>query len=161
MTPIQKILIRRSVAGLLAISALLARWPILQPASFAWSRALAALAIRRKGIGPAADLPALGRAWQQGFPSPKQVPVEAVTADTVLARIETPCPLRGSGRTQACWRMMEYDRAVARAAGGQFIVLQSQAEPGITVCRVALRGTDAAIDDLVPAHIRAPEMPIS
>lgn len=161
MTPFQKILVRRAMAALLAVSALLARPTRLQGVSFAWSRWLAARTIARKGIGPANDLPGLGLAWQRGFPSPKQVPIEGVTANTVLARIETPCPLRGTGRTEACWRMMEYDRAVARAAGGQFIVLQSQAEPGVTVCRVALRRMDASIEDLVPAHIRAPETPIS
>jgi hypothetical protein len=160
MHPLHKILIRRAMAGMLAVSALLARRAWLQPASFVWSRGLAALTVRRKGIRPTADLAALGQAWQRGFPSAKQVPITAITADTVHARIETPCPLRGSGRTQACWRMMEYDRAVVHAAGGQFVVLQSQAEPGVTACHVALRRADASIGDLQPAHLRAPD-PIS
>lgn len=153
----QKFITRHFMGAMLALSAVLARRVGLQPLSFAWSRALAGLAIRHKRIGPAADLHALGRAWQSGFPSARQVPIERVTEDTVYARIETPCPLRGSGATAACWRMMEYDRAVARAAGGQFVVLQSQAEPGVTVCRVALQRTAATTTDLVPAHIRAPE----
>lgn len=157
MSPIQKTIIRHFMGAMLALSAFLARRAGLQALSFAWSRALASLAIRRKRIGPAADLPALGRAWQSGFPSARQVPIERITGDTVYARIETPCPLRGSSATAACWRMMEYDRAVVRAAGGQFVVLQSQAEPGVTVCRVALQRTAAATTDLVPAHIRAPE----
>ena len=161
MTPLRKVAIRQFMASMLAVSALLARWAVFQPVSFGWSRLLARLATGRKNIRPAADLPALGRAWQQGFPSARQVPIETVTADTVYARIETPCPLRGSGRISACWRMMEYDRAVARAAGGQFIVLQSQAEPGVTVCRVALRRAGTMTDDLMPAHIRAAERPIS
>lgn len=144
------------MTGMLALSAGLARRPRWQPLSFAWSHWLARQAVRRKHIGVAASLPALGRAWQQSFPSARQVPIEAVVGDTVYARIETPCPLRGSGNTAACWRMMEYDRAVAAAAGGQFVVLESQAEPGITTCRVALRLKGSALDDLVPAHIRAP-----
>jgi hypothetical protein len=156
MTRFQKTLIRRTMAAMLAASAVLARRPALWPLSAAWSRGLARLTIRRKGLGPAPDLAALGAAWQRGFPTARQVPLEAVTADTVYARIETPCPLRGSGNTEACWRMMEYDRAVAAAAGGQFVVLQSQAEPGISVCRVALRRSGVALDDLLPAHIRAP-----
>jgi hypothetical protein len=53
--------------------------------------------------------------------------------------------------------MMEYDRAVARAAGGRFVVLESQAEPGVTACRVALRLAGASLADLIPAHLRAPE----
>lgn len=157
MSPIQKIIIRRFMAAILALSAALARQAGLQTLSFAWSRVLAGIAIRRKRISPARDLEALARAWQSGFPSAKQVPVDRITGDTVYARIETPCPLRGSEATVACWRMMEYDRAVVRAAGGQFVVLQSQAEPGVAVCRVALRQAGVAADDLIPAHIRAPE----
>lgn len=159
MTPIQKFLIRRGMAALLAVSAGLARHPMLWPVSRAWSRWLAAMTIQRRKICQASrQISDLGMAWQQGFPSPKQVPIEAVTAETVFARIETPCPLRGSGRTAACWRMMEYDRAVAAAAGGQFVVLQSQAEPGVTLCRVALRMAGAEMSDLIPAHVRAPEV---
>lgn len=134
----------------------LARRPPLQRLSFAWSYWLARQVARRKRIGPAHSPAALTAAWQRGFASSKQVPVEKVTGDTAYARIMTPCPLRGSGDTAACWRMMEYDRAIAAAAGGQFVVLQSQAEPGVTACRVALRLGGSALDDLVPAHIRAP-----
>ncbi len=159
MTPIQKFLIRRGMAALLAVSAGLARHPLLWPVSRAWSRWLARNAIRRNKICQTSrQISDLGTAWQSSFPSPKQVPIEAVTAETVFARIETPCPLRGSGRTAACWRMMEYDRAVAAAAGGQFVVLQSQAEPGVTRCHVALRMADAEMSDLIPAHLRAPEV---
>lgn len=157
MSPLQKTIIRRCMALMLGLSAALARRPALQAVSMCWSRALAGITIRRKKIAPVRDLEALARAWQSGFPTAKQVPVERIAEDTVHARIETPCPLRGSGATVACWRMMEYDRAVVRAAGGQFVVLQSQAEPGVTVCRVALRPAEAAADDLVPAHVRAPE----
>jgi hypothetical protein len=145
------------MATLLAVSAGLARPPMLGPVSRAWSRWLAQTTIRRKKICQTSrQIFDLGTAWQSGFPSAKQVPIERVTTDTVFARIETPCPLRASGRTAACWRMMEYDRAIAAAAGGQFVVLQSQAEPGVTQCRVALRRTGAEMTDLVPAHLRAP-----
>lgn len=158
MRPLQKMAIRQGMALLLAVSAGLARHPGLWPVSRGWSHWLAGLTIRRRKICQVSrQISDLGTAWQQGFPSPKQVPIEAVTADTVFARIETPCPLRGSGRTAACWRMMEYDRVVAAAAGGQFVVLRSQAEPGVTSCRVALRRSGAAIDDLLPAHIRVPD----
>lgn len=157
MSPLQKSIIRHGMAALLGVSAALARHPGLWPISRAWSHWLARKTIRRRKICQTSrQISDLGAAWQQGFPSPKQVPLEAVTADTVFARIETPCPLRGTGRTAACWRMMEYDRAVAAAAGGQFVVLQSQAEPGVRVCRVALRRAGEATDDLVPAHLRAP-----
>ncbi|QDO97906.1 hypothetical protein FNB15_11795 [Ferrovibrio terrae] len=143
------------MAILLAISAALARRPAFWPVSRAWSHWLARTTIRRRKICQVSrQISDLGTAWQQGFPSPKRVPIEAVTADTVFARIETPCPLRGTGDTAACWRMMEYDRVVAAAAGGQFVVLRSQAEPGLTSCRVALRPASASTEDLVPAHTR-------
>jgi hypothetical protein len=157
MHPLQKILLRHGMAALLTFSAGLAWHAALWPLSRTWSRWLAATTVRRKKICQASrQISDLGTAWQRGFPSPKQVPLEAVTADTVFARIETPCPLRGSGRTAACWRMMEYDRAVVAAAGGQFVVLQSQAEPGVASCRVALRRAGADMADLIPAHLRAP-----
>ena len=158
MTPLQKFLVRHGMTALLTVSAGLARPRILGPVSRAWSRWLAQTTIRRKKICQTSrQISDLGTAWQAGFPSAKQVPIERVTADTVFARIETPCPLRGSGRTAACWRMMEYDRAIAAAAGGQFVVLQSQAEPGVTQCRVALRLAGAEMADILPAHLRAPE----
>lgn len=158
MIPRRKHLLRHGMATLLTVSAALASRPALWPVSKAWSRWLARMTIRQKKICQTSrQISDLGTAWQRSFPSPKQVPIEAVTPDAVFARIETPCPLRGSGRTAACWRMMEYDRAIAAAPGGQFVVLQSQAEPGVSVCRVALRMAGAEMSDLVPAHVRAPE----
>jgi hypothetical protein len=155
----QRFFIRHGMAALLAVSAALARYPALWPVSRAWSRWLARNTIRRQKICQTSrQISDLGRAWQSSFPSAKQVPIEAITTETVFARIETPCPLRGSGRTAACWRMMEYDRAIAAAAGGQFAVLQSQAEPGVRHCRVALRMAGAEMSDLIPAHVRAPEI---
>ena len=140
--------------AMLGISAAMARrsdaW------SRAWMRRLARATVRGKRIVPAPDLAGLGAAWQRGFPSAKQVPIRSVSGGTVMAEIQTPCPLRGSGDTVACWRMMEYDREIARAAGGEFVVLRSQAEPGVTVCQVALRRTGADLSDLVPAHLRSP-----
>ena len=84
--------------------------------------------------------------------SRKQIPITAVTSDTVFAEIHTPCPLRGTGDVHACYRMMAFDREVLRKANGQFIVLQSQAETGNTFCKVAMRPVGADTADLVPAH---------
>lgn len=155
MTPLAKTLIRAQMALLLGISAALARRPRLWRVSRAWSRNLAALAVRTRGVRRAADAAELGQQWQRSFPSPKQVPVDRVADGMAYARITTPCPLRGSGDTHACWRMMEYDRAVARAAGGDFVVLASQAEPGRAYCEVALTMPERGAA-LVAAHQRAP-----
>ena len=117
-------------------------------------QAMARLAIRSKGIRAARDDADLGAQWQRGFPSSKQVPITRIENGTVYAQIHTPCPLRGSGDVHACYRMMEFDRAVAARAGGQFVVLRSQAEPGRTWCEVALRRAGVPVTDLTPAHER-------
>jgi len=154
MHPLQRWWIRNLMQFMLRISAALARRS--DKLSRAWMRSLARATVRNKRIAVTPDLPSLAAAWQRGFPSAKQVPIISVSLDTVVAEIQTPCPLRGSGDTTACWRMMEFDREVARAAGGDFVVLRSQAEPGVTTCRVALRRRGADLSDLVPAHVRVP-----
>ena len=149
---LQTRLIRDSMQLLLRLSAWLARSEARAGASRRLMRAMADATVRSRRIRPAASLEQLGSAWQRGFPSAKQVPITAVTADTVYAEIHTPCPLRGSGDLHACHRMMEYDRRVLEHAGGQFVVLDSQASPGRSHCRVAMRLQGAGIDDLPPAH---------
>ena len=147
-------LIRNSVAASLALSAWFARRPAFNAVTRALMRGLARLAVRAKGIRAAHDVADLGTQWQRAFPSAKQVPIRRIEDATVYAEIHTPCPLRGSGDVHACHRMMEFDRAVVARAGGQFVVLRSQAEPGRTYCEVALRRAGAPITDLVPAHER-------
>ena len=132
-------LIKTSVAASLAVAAFFARRPRLNRVTGALMRAMALLAIRSKGIRPARDDADLGAQWQRAFPSAKQVPIRRIENGTVYAEIHTPCPLRGTGDVHACYRMMEFDRAVAARAGGQFVVLRSQAEPGRSHCEVALR----------------------
>jgi hypothetical protein len=150
-------LIRGSVQAFLRAAAALARPPALESVSRACMRALAWTTVRAKRIGLQQDLPRLGEAWQRAFPSRKQVPLTHIDETTVYAEIHTPCPLRGTTDVHACWRMMEFDRRVVEEAGGQFVVLRSQAEPGVTVCQVAMRFRGQAADDLVPAHRRAAE----
>lgn len=89
------------------------------------------------------------------FPSRKGVPITRVENDTVYAEIHITCPHRGTGNVEGCYRMMEYDRKMLEGIGGQFVVLRSQAEPGVEVCQVAMRKADVPVDDLVPAHVRA------
>ena len=154
MNALQRGVVKWGMQAVLGLSAALARRH--EGASLGLMGWMARRTVRTRRIGPAPDLPALGAAWQRGFPSAKQVPIVALDAHTVHAEIRTPCPLRGSGDTLACWRMMAYDREVAAAAGGRFVVLRSQAEPGVAVCEVALRRAGEPVDDVVPAHVRAP-----
>jgi hypothetical protein len=149
---VRKWLIRSSVQATLGALAFFARRPALLPLSNALTRSLARLTVRVKGIGRARDISELGPLWQRSFPAKKQVPIESTSQDTVVAQIHTPCPLRGSGDLHACYRMMEFDREVVRKAGGQFVVLQSQATPGVQFCRVAMRLEGESLQGLVPAH---------
>lgn len=144
-------LTRWAVQATLRALASIARRPALAPASDAITRTLASLVVRSKGIRRTERLQDIGPLWQRAFPSRAQVPIDGISVDTVHARILTPCPLRGTGDVRACHRMMEFDREVLRRAGGQFVVLQSQAEPGVTECRVAMRLQGRSLDGLVSA----------
>jgi hypothetical protein len=150
----KKWLIRSFMQGTLRLLAFFARRPRLTFASDFLTHTLARLAVKSKAIGPAESIADLGLQWQRSFPAKKQVPIESVSGNTVIAQIHTPCPLRGTGDVHACYRMMEFDREVARRAGGQFVVLESQATPGVSFCRVALRLEGESLAGLVPAHER-------
>lgn len=145
-------LIRSSMRFVLRLLAFFARRPKLETASNFLTRSLARVTVRAKMIGRATEVAELGPLWQRSFPSKKQVPIAGIANNTVIALIQTPCPLRGSGDVHACYRMMEFDREVLRHAGGQFVVLESQATPGVTVCRVAMRLQGQPLTGLVPAH---------
>jgi len=150
-----KWLVKAFMQIMLRLLAFFARRPRLVLVSDVLTRGLARITVRVKGIGNAQRVAELGPLWQRSFPSNKQVPIVSVTDNTVVAQIRTPCPLRGSGDVHACYRMMEFDREVLRRAGGQFVVLESQATPGVTVCRVAMRLQGESLAGLVPAHERS------
>jgi hypothetical protein len=145
---------KAAFTALLAMSAWLARRELFTPVTRRLMRLLGDATVRAKRIGPQTDVGALGREWQRSFPSLQDHPVTRVDATTAYAEIHTDCPLRGTGDTAACHRLMGYDRTIAGAAGGTFVVLRSQAEPGVQVCQVAMRMQGATTDDLVPAHTR-------
>jgi len=76
--------------------------------------------------------------WQRMFPSKKMVPITSIDGDTVHAEIRSECPYRGSGNVEGCYRMMEYDRKMMEKIGSTFIVVRSQAEPGVSHCQIAI-----------------------
>jgi len=108
---------------------------------------------RRAGSEPLRG-EALGHEWQRLMPNPKLMPITSVEGDTAYGEIRVACPLRGTGDVRACHRLMSYDRALLEPAGARFVVLESQAEPGVERCRVAMRPADQPADDLVHAHVR-------
>lgn len=112
----------------------------------------------RRAVEPTAA--ALGAEWERLLASRKTAHVTHVapatggTPETAYGEITIHCPLRGTGDVHACHRLMAYDRALVEAAGGQFLVLDSQAEPGRTSCRVAIRRGGAPTEDLLQAHLK-------
>ncbi|MEL6179299.1 MAG: hypothetical protein AAFS10_10110 [Myxococcota bacterium] len=106
---------------------------------------------RRQVSGPEA----LAQEWNRLMPEPRSCfPVVDVEGETAFVEIRIHCPLRGSGDAEACWRSMEFDRALMEASGGKLVVMESQAVTGGTCCTLAIRGHDQTLDDLPVAHPR-------
>lgn len=161
MTSFVRVLEKRTFTTILGATALAARSPRLGGAVPPLMRALAALTVRLRGRPAAGDAEALGQAWRRYMPSPRVLPLVRVEDDTAYLQIRMRCPLRGTGDVVACHRLMAYDRALMAAHGARFVVLRSQAEPGVEVCEIAIRSAELAHDDLVPAHslVRSPGSP--
>lgn len=148
--------IRKAFSNIAKCFAFVARKERLSTLSKAMGQSTAQLVVSSKGLQRAHNLKDLGETWQRAFPSKKLVPIESISDNTVFAQIHDHCSLRGSGDVQACYRMMEFDRGVLERIGGQLVVLESQATPGISRCRVAMRMVGQDMSDLEPAHIANP-----
>jgi len=98
------------------------------------------------------EMEEIGNEWKRMFPLKGMQEILAVDADTIYARTHGWCPLRGTGDVRACFQLMEFDRALLETIGGQFVVLRSQAQPGVKTCDIAIRRLGKSIDDLVPAY---------
>jgi len=120
--------------------------------------ALTQLVRGRRVVEP--TVAALGAEWERLLASKKTAhvthvePATASVPATAFGEISVTCPLRGTGDLHACHRLMAYDRGLVEAAGGQFVVLESQASPGRTSCRIAIRRQGDSVADLVPAHLK-------
>jgi hypothetical protein len=95
-----------------------------------------------------------GREWERLLGNRRYARVVSVdhATGTVHGEITGRCPLRGTGDVEACHRLMAYDRGLMEPHGARLVVLASQAEPGRTSCRIAIRAADRDDSDLVPAH---------
>lgn len=145
---------------IVALARRVVAWPnrqvSLRGPSGSLMRGLARVAIRRTRATPARDLPELFAQWQRCAPALADYRLADIRDETVFAEVHSPCALRGTGDLGACYRMMEYDREVMRAVGGELVILESQAAPDRTSCRVALRRRGAATDDLIPVYTQEP-----
>lgn len=118
--------------------------------------------IRGNPSAPVARTPeALGREWERLLAKREYARVVAIdeAKGTAYGEITGPCPLRGTGDVEACQRLMAYDRGLLAPLGARLVVLDSQAEPGRTSCRVAIRAEELDASDLVPAHSRGSASP--
>jgi len=152
---LKKYMTKYGMQAALNVTAFLAKQERLEYVSNKLLGAVASFSAQRTQNSQPKTIEELGTCWQNAFPSPKQVPLVDIKKDTVYAEIRTPCPLRGSGDLKACHRMMAYDRAYMAHFGGEFVVLRSQAEDGVNVCKVAIQFADKDNPTkLVHAHLR-------
>lgn len=147
-------MLRGAFRTLVRGAAVLSRPTPLGPFTAQVISAFGGLIAKSRGVRPVTEVAELGPMWHRAFPSSKPLPIVGGDERTVRAEIHISCPLRGTGDVAACHRMMAYDRAILNRAGGQFVVLRSQAEPGRDVCEVAMRRIGEPTNDLVPAHLR-------
>lgn len=101
------------------------------------------------------ELANLGQAWLEMMPPDGQkfFKVYPPKGETVEAEIHLHCPLRGTGDAHACYKLMNYDRQLMDAVGGQLVVLESQSNSGNPYCKLAIRRKGESIEDLQPAHL--------
>ena len=140
--------------ALLRFSAFFATKPALKPVSDFILRRFAEITFLIRRGSRQDNLAGLGKEWQRMFPSKAFVPLKETKDETVYAEILGVCPVTATGDIHACHRLMEYDHRLLSLMGGQFVVLESKADPAFSVCRVAIRTRGAKTGDLVPAHLK-------
>ena len=128
----------------LALLAAIARHPAFGGLAKPLTRVLAWLNVHVNGHCPQKSLAALGHTWIAMMPPNDQelFRITEVTEEAAFAEIHLNCPLRGTGDGQACHALMNYDRSLLKAVGGQLEVLESQATSGKAFCRLAIRQSD-------------------
>ena len=84
----------------------------------------------------------------------EQFRVSEITDKTAYVEIHLHCPLRGTGKVDACYQFMNYDRKLMEKVGGSLTVLESQSNSGMDFCRLAIRKLGEEMGDLIPAHER-------
>lgn len=111
------------------------------------TRVLAWLNVRINGHRPPDSLLALGQTWKAMMPpnDHELFRITEWTEDEVHAEIHLNCPLRGTGDGHACHALMNYDRSLIQAMGGELVVLESQATSGKAHCRLAIRRAEDGI----------------
>lgn len=95
----------------------------------------------------------LTKEWLRMFPR-ETCSIEKVEDETGYGLVHANCPLVGTGDVSACYKMMEYDRALMRKIGGELTVIESRANPNVKgACKIAIRKLDDKRNNLIPAHL--------
>ena len=104
---------------------------------------------------PVKDLKELAETWKALMPSDGQENFRftGLSGQTAFVEIHLHCPLRGTGKVNACYLFMNYDRSLLESIGGSLTVLESQSNSGKSYCKLAIRRREDSIDDLIPAHL--------
>lgn len=133
----------------------ISRVPQFEPVALNLAQVFAKLVHYTYGRRTPTSAEALAQEWNRLMPEPRSAfPVVRTKDDTAFVEIHVTCPLRGTGDAEACWRSMEFDRALIEASGGELVVMESQSVTGGSCCKLAIRPQGASFDDLPVAHPR-------
>lgn len=139
--------------GVLKLVGPIARKPALAVVTKMLMLGLAKLTIASKKAKKRESTQDLTEEWLRMFPR-ETCSIEKVEDETGYGLVHAKCPLVGTGDVAACYKMMEYDRALMRKIGGELTVIESRANPNVKgACRVAIRKLNDRRDDLIPAHL--------
>ena len=97
----------------------------------------------------------LAKAWLELMPpdGSEEFKIDRIEKDTAFVEIHLKCPLRGTGKVNACYELMNYDRKLMEKVGGNLIVLKSQSQGKRKFCELAIRKKGKSVEDLIPAHL--------
>ncbi len=89
--------------------------------------------------GHEVELEKIASGWTEQMPKPhEQFPITSLSDNVAIGEIHVNCSLRRSGNIQACYNLMQFDRAIVERMGGKFIVLESQANSSQKHCKIAI-----------------------
>lgn len=66
-------------------------------------------------------------------------PIVGIKNGVAEGEIHVHCPLRATGNSQACYRLMQFDRTIVEELGGELVVTESQSTSGKSYCKVAIK----------------------
>jgi hypothetical protein len=119
----------------------LRKWKLLLPliTAISWVFAKFNLLINRPSKCQSPN--ELGETWQKLMPWDNQRDYKLIAHNNTMALVKIciKCPLKGSGKRDACDKFMHYDRTLMKQVEGQLTVLESQSNSGKEYCILSVR----------------------